>query len=98
MKEIKTVGIIGLGALGVLYAHLFTQGLGREHVLVLADSERTRRYRSEGVYLNGQLCDFRYEDAALVTEPVDLLLFSVKFGASGRPWKPAAIWWGRTPL
>lgn len=81
MKEIKTVGIIGLGALGVLYAHLFTQGLGREHVAVLADSERTRRYRSEGVYLNGQLCDFRYEDAAQITEPVDLLLFSVKFGA-----------------
>lgn len=81
MKEIKTVGIIGLGALGVLYAHLFTQGLGREHVAVLADSERTRRYRSEGVYLNGQLCDFRYEDAAQVTDPVDLLLFSVKFGA-----------------
>lgn len=81
MKEIKTVGIIGLGALGVLYAHLFTQGLGREHVMVLADAGRVRRYRSEGVYLNGQLCDFRYEDAAQVTEPVDLLLFSVKFGA-----------------
>lgn len=37
MKKIETVGIIGLGALGVLYAQLFTEGLGRDAVLVLAD-------------------------------------------------------------
>ena len=29
---------------------------------------------------NGQLQDFNYTDAAAVTEPVDLLLFAVKFG------------------
>ena len=80
MKEIKTVGIIGLGALGVLYSHLFTQGLGRDHVLVLADRARVERYKKDGVYLNGQLCDFNYADVAKVAEPVDLLLFAVKFG------------------
>ena len=80
MKEIKTVGIIGLGALGVLYSHLFTQGLGKDHVLVLADRARVERYKKDGVYLNGQLCDFNYADAAEVAEPVDLLLFAVKFG------------------
>ena len=80
MKEIKTVGIIGLGALGVLYAYQLTQALGREHVLILADSERTRRYQNQELWFNGQLCDFQYVDAAEVTEPVDLLLFAVKFG------------------
>ena len=43
MKEIKTVGIFGLGALGTLYARLLTQGLGKERVLVLADSKRIAR-------------------------------------------------------
>ena len=80
MKEIKTVGVIGLGALGVLYAQLLTRGHGREHTLVLADGERIRRYKSEQFIFNGEPCDFHYVDAAELTEPVDLLLFAVKFG------------------
>ena len=80
MKEIKTVGIIGLGALGTLFAHQFTKALGRENVLILADRERIQRYEKEGMWYNGERCDFQYVDAAQVSEPVDLLLFAVKFG------------------
>ena len=80
MKPIQTVGIIGLGALGVMYADLLTSALGRERVLVLADSGRIARYRKEGIWCNGQPCGFQYVDAAARTEPVDLLLFAVKFG------------------
>ena len=80
MKPIQTVGVIGLGALGVLYADQFTRALGKDHVLVLADHDRTERYRREGIWYNGNLCDFQYADAAQVTEPVDLLLFAAKFG------------------
>ena len=80
MKDIKTVGIVGLGALGTMYAALLTKALGKEHVLVLADSRRVDRYRREGVIFNCQLQDLNYTDAAAVTEPVDLLLFAVKFG------------------
>ena len=80
MREIKTVGVIGMGALGVLYADLFTRALGREQVRVLADSRRIARYRDEGIWYNGVRCDFAYTDAAAVHEPVDLLLFAVKFG------------------
>ena len=80
MKPIQTVGVIGLGSLGVLYATLFTKALGRERVLVLADSGRIARYREEGVWCNGELCDFHYVDAAARAEPVDLLLFAVKYG------------------
>ena len=80
MRPIQTVGVIGLGSLGVLYATLFTGALGKDRVLVLADSRRTARYREEGVWCDDQLCDFNYVDAASRTEPVDLLLFAVKFG------------------
>lgn len=80
MKKIETVGVIGLGALGTLYAQLLTEALGKEHVLVLADSRRVERYRRETPYFNGRPCDFNYADAAAVAVPVDLLLFAVKFG------------------
>lgn len=80
MKEIKTVGLIGLGALGTLYAHLLTEQFDKGQVLVLADRDRIQRYCEEGMYYNGQLCDFNYMDATEVQEPVNLLLFAVKFG------------------
>ena len=80
MQSIKTVGIIGLGALGALYTNLFTQALGKEHVLVLADSSRIQRYRQEGLYYNGELADFNYTVANDVQDPVDLLIFASKFG------------------
>ena len=86
MKNIETVGIIGLGALGTLYAHLFTEALGPQRVSVLADRARTERYRSQDLRYNGEPCAFRYVDAAEWREPVDLLLFAVKFGGL-----PAAI-------
>jgi len=80
MKAIKTVGIIGLGALGALYTNLFTQALGKENVLVLADSSRIQRYRQDGLYYNGELADFNYTVANEVQTPVDLMLFASKFG------------------
>lgn len=80
MREIKTAGVVGLGALGTLYTHLLTEGLGKEHVLVLADENRIRRYETEGVYFNGTLCDFNYTAAEKCTEKLDLLIFAVKFG------------------
>ena len=81
MNDIKTVGVVGLGALGTLFARLLTRGFGRENVLVLADRDRIRRYEAEGVYFNGARCDFNYTAAEDCTQKPDLLLFAVKFGA-----------------
>lgn len=81
MKEMKTVGVVGLGALGVIFAHQLTRGAGYENVKVLANSKRTARYKAEGVFLNGARCDFNYADTAAEAQPLDLLLFAVKFGA-----------------
>ena len=41
--KIQTIDIVGLGALGVMYADFFTKKLGKEQVRVLADGERNGR-------------------------------------------------------
>jgi 2-dehydropantoate 2-reductase len=81
MKAIHTIGVFGLGALGTLYADTFTRAVGKERVLVLADQDRIERYNRDGIWFNGERCDFHYVDVAQRTEPVDLLMFAVKYGA-----------------
>ena len=79
--KIQHIDIVGLGALGVMYADILTRKLGKECVRVLADKERIERYRKETVTFNGKVCDFNYRDAAEETESAQLLLFTVKYGA-----------------
>ncbi|WWR16668.1 ketopantoate reductase family protein [Lachnospiraceae bacterium JLR.KK008] len=79
--KIETIDIVGLGALGVMYADFFTGKLGREKVRVLADRNRIERYEREGIVFNGRPCVLNYQDAAAQTRPCQLLLFAVKYGA-----------------
>ena len=79
--KIQHIDIVGLGALGVMYADFFTRKLGKECVRVLADKERIERYRKETVTFNGKVCDFNYRDAAEETESAQLLLFIFIYGA-----------------
>lgn len=79
--KIQTIDIIGLGALGVMYADFFTKKLGKEKVRVLADKERVRRYLTEPVTFNGEVCDFNYCDAAQESRTAELILYTVKYGA-----------------
>lgn len=88
--KIQRIDIIGLGALGVMYADFFTGKLGKERVRVLADRERIARYRKENITFNGEVCDFNYRDAAEETEPSQLLLFTVKYGALEQAMEEAA--------
>lgn len=88
--KIQRIDIIGLGALGVMYADFFTGKLGKERVRVLADGERIARYRKENITFNGKVCDFNYRDAAEETEPSQLLLFTVKYGALEQAMEEAA--------
>ena len=77
MNEIKTVGLIGLGAVGALYGErLLAHGAD---LRVIVDEGRKERYVREGVYVNGARVDFPYvtpEDA----QAVDLLLIVTKEG------------------
>lgn len=88
--KIETVDIVGLGALGVMYADFFTKKLGKDRVRILADQDRTERYGRETVTFNGAVCDFNYRDAAKETRPAQLLLFAVKYGALKTAMEEAA--------
>jgi 2-dehydropantoate 2-reductase len=76
--EIRTVSIVGLGALGILFGHHLSHRMPRENLRIIADAARIARYRRDGVYSNGEPCDFHYltpdEDAG----PSDLVIFAVK--------------------
>ncbi len=80
MKQIKSVTIIGMGALGVLYGSFFAEKLGVEQITFLADRERVCRGQGRTVTSNGRPWQFRMRDGALPPEgePDGLLLFAVK--------------------
>lgn len=75
---IQKIGIVGLGALGILFGQKLSEALGKENVYVFADRERIDRYQRDGVYSNGQRCDFTYVEAKNAQE-VDLLIFATKY-------------------
>lgn len=79
--EIRSIDIVGVGALGVMYADFFTKKLGKEQVRILADKDRIERYQKDRITFNGEVCDFNYRDAAKESRQSQLLLFSVKYGA-----------------
>ena len=77
--EIKTVSIIGLGALGILFGHHLSKRMAKEDLRIVADEERIKRYKREGVYSNGERCDFHYVTPEEKTGPADMVLFTVKY-------------------
>jgi len=79
--KIQTIDIVGLGALGVMYADFFTKKRGKDKVRVLADGERIARYRENTLTFNGEACDFNYCDASKEERCAELILFAVKYGA-----------------
>ena len=95
MKEIKTVGLIGLGAVGALYAaRLLASGAD---LRVIVDEARKTRYMREGVYVNGQRIDFPYVTPA-ESEPVDLMLIVTKEGGLRSAMETASGFVGKDTL
>lgn len=76
--KIENVAIVGLGALGILYAQHFTDKLGKEKVRVIVNEERKKRYEEQGIYSNGERCDFQYVLESEKGKPADLVLVTVK--------------------
>nr|WP_096549638.1 ketopantoate reductase family protein [Ureibacillus thermosphaericus] len=74
--SIKKVSIIGLGALGIMYGQHFSQKLPKENVRIIADKKRIEKYQTEGVFCNGERCEFHFVTPDDV-EPADLLIFTV---------------------
>lgn len=79
MQEIKTVAIVGLGALGTLFGNLLSKRMEKENLRIIADSGRIARYVQEKVYANGEACDFHYITPEEKTPPADLVLVAVKY-------------------
>lgn len=79
--SIKTVSIIGLGALGILYGHHISTAAPSINLRIIADEDRINRYRREQVYCNNELCRFNYITPDQAGEPADLVIFTVKYNA-----------------
>ena len=77
--EIKTVSIVGLGALGVLFGNHLSKHMPKENLRVIADSERISKYRRDGIFCNGEPCDFNYLAPDAPVSPADLLIIAVKY-------------------
>ena len=80
MNKIRRVMIVGLGALGTLYADAFQKTENTE-VFVLVDEERKQRYEKDGRILNGEKCSFNYvlpKTSDAEKEPMDLILVCTK--------------------
>lgn len=95
MKDIQTVGIVGLGALGVLFGSRLLAG-GAD-VRVIADETRAARYRREGVTANGVPVAFTYVTPQ-EAQPVDLLIFATKAGGLAGAMETAAPFIGPDTL
>lgn len=80
MKEIKTVGIVGRGAIGVIFGQIIQQSLGNNMVFIV-DKDRLTKYQQYPLYCNNQLCQFRYCSDIHNYKPVDLLIYAIKFPA-----------------
>ena len=73
----QTVGIIGLGALGVLFGQRLLEN-GAD-VRIIADQSRAEKYQKQGVICNGAPVNFRYVTPEKA-EKVDLMIFATKEG------------------
>lgn len=75
-KQIKTVHLIGLGALGAIYASIIHQH-DKDCIKIILDEERMERYR-EGTVINGKRYFFDLTVPKPGDKPAELILVAVK--------------------
>ncbi len=88
--EIKTVSIIGLGALGILFGNHLSKKMPKENLRIIADKDRIKKYENNHVYCNGELCKFSYITPEELCEPADLIIFAVKYSGLKNAIKDAS--------
>jgi len=77
VKEIKKVAIIGLGAIGSIYA-VKLHAQKPESLRVIVDKPRSERYKKDGLIFNGQRYDFNYALPDKNAEKADLIIVATK--------------------
>ncbi|MBI1281264.1 MAG: 2-dehydropantoate 2-reductase [Anaerolineaceae bacterium] len=80
MKDIKNTIVIGLGAIGTIYAAKLQQ-YDPNCVRVLIDGSRLERYKADGILLNGVRQDFNYVLPERGQPKADLILIATKADA-----------------
>ena len=91
--EIKTCGLIGMGAIGVVYGDLLYQTYG-ENFTAIASEKRAERLRREGILHNGKIFHPPVTEPG-EGKPVDLLLVCVKITSSERRRRIWRHLWGQ---
>lgn len=76
--EIKTVAIVGMGALGILYGEQLQKVLPAGAVRFVMDEERFKRHKNDKYEVNGVEQSFTLQSVAQA-EPVDLVIVATKF-------------------
>lgn len=76
-KEIKTVGILGMGALGLLYGNCILSNNRDVKVFYIVDEDRKARYSKTDFTINGSPYKSEYKTSK-EAEPLDLMIVSVK--------------------
>ena len=77
--KIKTVAIIGAGAIGSYFIAGLTEKLG-DDLWIVAEGERKERLEKNGIVINDQKYDLHVKTPE-EAKGVDLLIISVKYGA-----------------
>lgn len=75
---IEKTAIVGIGALGLLYADIITSAKGPDAVTFVMDDERLEKYRNRNFTFNGEKRVFHME-AAENAKPADLVIVAVKY-------------------
>ncbi|MFV0529699.1 MAG: ketopantoate reductase family protein [Lachnospiraceae bacterium] len=77
--EIKTVALIGLGAIGSVLAPGLVDALGQDNLRIICDGQRKKRME-QGVTINGTKYHFRLtEPSDSSLPPADLVILAVKY-------------------
>jgi 2-dehydropantoate 2-reductase len=77
LKKIKTVSLVGLGAIGAAYGSKLHDAL-KDSLHVVANEKRINKYQKSGIQINDQTYHFNYITPTTKTEPADLVIFAVK--------------------
>lgn len=75
--KIQRASLVGLGAIGSLFAPALYQTLG-DGFCVVADEERIRRYQETPLVINGQTVTLTYQPPGKPDRPDDLILIATK--------------------
>jgi 2-dehydropantoate 2-reductase len=75
---IKSVAIVGMGALGLMYGEHIQKKAGAESVCFLLDRQRMERYHDAEFSVNSEKIEFAMVDGAQA-KPVDLVIVATKY-------------------